>query len=122
MADDDDGGQEPITRVMLPTPPERRWWTVDPAAVTLRQLLSHTSGLAPWRSLFHVTGPVPPAPPAPDPVGRPDRCDAALAAIRSYPFVDRPGAAIRYSDLGFILLGTIVERCDGVPLDAALAA
>lgn len=116
-----DGGQEPITRVMLPTPPERRWWTVDPAAVTVAQLLAHTSGLVPWRSLFHVIGPVPPPPPAPDPVARPDRLDAALAAIRTYPFVDRPGAAIRYSDIGFILLGTIVERLDGVALDEALA-
>ena len=112
-----DGGQEPFTRVMLPTPPGRRWWLVDPATVTIRQLLTHTSGLAPWRTLFQVTGPTPPEPPAPDPVGIAERWAAAEAAIRTYPFVDRPGATIRYSDLGFILLGMLAVRLEGRPLD-----
>jgi CubicO group peptidase (beta-lactamase class C family) len=115
-----DGGQEPLTRAMLPTPRERRWWLVDPAGVSVRQLLTHTSGLAPWRSLFQVAGPMPPSPPADDPVDRADRRDAALAAIRTYPFVDRPGAAIRYSDLGFILLGMAAARLSGDPLEAVI--
>ena len=113
-----DGGQEPLTRVRLPTPRERRSWLVDPAAVTVRQLLSHTSGLAPWRSLFDVLGPVPPPPGNIDPVTREERWATAEAAIRTYPFVDRPGASVRYSDLGFILLGMLAVRLTGRPFDA----
>ena len=113
-----DGGQEPLTRVMLPTPPERRWWLIDPAEVTVRQLLSHTSGLAPWRSLFDVVGPVPPPAGDADPVTAAERWAAAEAAIRTYPFVDRPGASSRYSDLGFMLLGMLAVRLGGRPLDA----
>jgi serine-type D-Ala-D-Ala carboxypeptidase len=116
-----DGGQEPLTRVKIPTPPERRWWSVDPATVIIRQLLAHTSGLAPWRSLFQVAGPTPPPPGTPDDVGRGERQDAVLAAIRTFPFVDRPGSSIRYSDLGFILLGVVVERIHGQALDDVVA-
>jgi len=117
-----DGGQEPLTRVMQPTPPERRWWLVDPAVVTVRQLLSHTSGLAPWRSLFDVVGPIPPPAGERDPVSVVDRWAAAGAAIRTYPFVDRPGASIRYSDIGFILLGMLAVQAAGEPLDALVRA
>jgi CubicO group peptidase (beta-lactamase class C family) len=89
--------------------------------VTVRQLLTHTSGLPPWRTLFQVIGPMPPEPPAADPVTVAERWAAAEAALRTYPFVDRPGAAIRYSDLGFILLGMLAARLVGRPLDRLLA-
>jgi serine-type D-Ala-D-Ala carboxypeptidase len=115
-----DGGQEPLTYRFLPTPPERVGWTVDPASVTLRQLLAHASGLAPWRALFEVAGPVPPPPGEPDPVGAAARSRAAVAATCASAFVDRPGRAIRYSDLGFVLLGEVVARLRGAPLDAVV--
>jgi CubicO group peptidase (beta-lactamase class C family) len=35
-----------------------------------------------------------------------------------YPFVDRPGRAYAYSDLGYMLLGETVRRLHGEPLDA----
>lgn len=115
-----DGGQEPLTRAMLPTPAERVGWLVDPARVTFRQLLSHTSGLAPWRAVFEACGPAPPPPDQPDPVSVERRRAAGLSAVCGYPFVDRPGRAIGYSDLGFMLLGEAVLRLTLVPLDDAI--
>ena len=43
---------------------------------------------------------------------------AAIRAVAGYPFVDRPGRAFAYSDLGFMLLGETVRRVRGAPLDA----
>ena len=43
--------------------------------------------------------------------------DAVLARIMAEPLVREPGKEIEYSDLGFILLGEIVERLTGDPLD-----
>jgi CubicO group peptidase (beta-lactamase class C family) len=113
-----EGGQEPLTRRRLPTPSERAGWTADPAAVTFRQLLTHTSGLAPWRSVFEAAGPVPPEPGAADPVDPVIRHAAAIEAVVAYPFVDRPGRAFAYSDLGFMLLGETLRRLHGTSLDA----
>ena len=96
-----DGGQEPLSRRMLPVPADRADWTVDPAEVTFRQLLTHTGGLAPWRSVFR---------------------DGGLEAVYGYPFVARPGTEFHYSDLGFMLLGEAVARLFRAPLDAAMQA
>ena len=117
-----DGGQDPLTWEPLPVPPERASWTVDPAAVTYRQLLTHTSGLAPWRSIFEAAGPTPPPPRSPDPVTVDERWSAALAAISGSPFVARPGGEVHYSDLGFMLLGMAVARRFGRALPEAMQA
>ncbi len=50
------GGQDPHTLQALPPDPALAGGTVDPAAITFRQLLTHTSGLAPWRDLFTWPG------------------------------------------------------------------
>ena len=96
-----DGGQEPLSRRRLPTPPERAGWTVDPTMVTFRQLLTHTSGMAPWRSAFD---------------------DGGLDAVCRYRFVARPGEECHYSDLGFMLVGKSVSRVFGAPLEVAMQA
>lgn len=114
-----DGGQEPLSGRSLPTPEDRAGWRVDPATITFRQLLSHTSGLAPWRSVFRETGPAPPPPNEPDPVGIEERWAAGLAAISRYQFVARPGEECRYSDLGYMLLGMAASRAAGMPLHQA---
>jgi CubicO group peptidase (beta-lactamase class C family) len=41
-----------------------------------------------------------------------------LVRIFAEPIAAEPGARVEYSDLGFILLGEIVERLTGMPLDA----
>lgn len=109
-----DGGQDPHSKAQLPTPPEAQGQTADPARVTLRMLLTHTSGLAPWRDVFRAAGPPPSPPDEVDPVPRAERWANALRALCAYPFVGQPGeGVVRYSDLGLMLLGEVVARLDG---------
>ena len=123
-----DGGQDPHTREMMPYPDELRDQRVDPTRVTLRQLLTHTSGLAPWRDIYMTVGMTvgnpPPPPDQPDPLARSARWQRALSVINHYPFVGHPGdGVVRYSDLGLILLGDVITRLDGRPseLDVVLS-
>jgi CubicO group peptidase (beta-lactamase class C family) len=61
--------------------------------VTVEQLLTHTAGLPPWWPLYCEAS---------------DR-DAALDRAQLLPLASQPGTAWRYSDLGLILAGRIVE-------------
>jgi CubicO group peptidase (beta-lactamase class C family) len=89
-------------------------------AVTVRHLLTHSSGLRPWRAYFDDLrerelrrGERLLATPA----GR----EAIIGRIaRSAPVHDAGEAAV-YGDLGFIVLGAVVERIAGEPLDAFCA-
>ncbi len=119
-----EGGQDPHTKQRLPTPPERVGETVDPASVTFFHLLTHTSGLPPWRDIYNAAGDVPPLPYQPDPVGRTLRWVRALKALCICPFVAQPGEGVRYSDIGVMLLGEAVSRLHGTPgeLDRAIQA
>lgn len=119
-----DGGMDPHDKVQLPTPDDKRGVLVNPAQVTLRHLLTHTSGLPPWRDVFNAASETPPpAPHLPDPIGRARRWQNALDAITHYPFVSQPDGIVRYSDIGLILLGEAVARLDGRAgqLDAVIA-
>ncbi|XWX03153.1 serine hydrolase domain-containing protein [Aggregatilineales bacterium SYSU G02658] len=116
------GGQDPHSKQLLPTPPHLRGRTVDPNRVTFRHLLTHTSGLAPWRALYAEIGDAPPPPAQPDPLDRATRWQRGLAALWKTPFVDHPDKGVHYSDLGLILLAESIQRLTGQPLDAALAA
>ena len=71
-------------------------------AITLRQLLTHTSGLRAG------------LPPREDWQGK----EGALKAACAEPLPVKPGTAYRYSDINFILLGFVVERICGSTLDA----
>jgi CubicO group peptidase (beta-lactamase class C family) len=70
--------------------------------VTVRHLLTHSSGLPAWRPLFQTAR------------GR----DAIVAAAAAQGLERPPGSASVYSDLGFILLGQLVEDVAGARLDA----
>jgi len=72
------------------------------AHITIRMLLLHDSGL-PWHRDFYK-----------DAKGK----DAILARAMAEPLVREPGKQVEYSDLGFILLGEIIERLTGESLDA----
>jgi CubicO group peptidase (beta-lactamase class C family) len=72
--------------------------------VTVRHLLTHSSGMPAWRPLYKEA-----ASPA-----------AAIALVYSTPLDTLPGVRMVYSDLGAMLLGKIVERVSGQPLDAYL--
>jgi CubicO group peptidase (beta-lactamase class C family) len=69
--------------------------------VTLRHLLTHTSGLPAWKK-FHSQG-----------LGREEVVARVLATERERPV----GSRYVYSDLGFITLGEIVERVTGEGLE-----
>ena len=71
------------------------------AAVTVRMLLNHTSGLPPFIALWRVS-----ATPA-----------ASVASIAAEPLRRPPGTAAEYSDLNAILLGVILEQVGGASLD-----
>jgi CubicO group peptidase (beta-lactamase class C family) len=70
-------------------------------AITVRHLLTHTSGLPAWRPLYLLDE------------GGPGR---ALETIAAQPLEQEPGARVVYSDLGFITLGFILQRVAGAPL------
>lgn len=72
--------------------------------VTIRQLITHTSGLQPDISL------------KPDWSGY----DAAIKLACAEKLATKPGEKIVYSDTGPILLGEIVRRISGKPLDQFL--
>jgi uncharacterized protein YbbC (DUF1343 family) len=73
--------------------------------ITLRHLLTHTSGLRP----------IPPL------AGEWSGEAAALKAVCDDALLSPPGARFIYSDAGFILLGEIVRRASGAALDEFFA-
>lgn len=103
------GGQNPHT---LERESASNTGAVDPKQVTFKHLLTHTSGLAPWRDIFLNVGDTPPLPPLKDPISRQTRITKALALIAEYDFVSQIDEKVNYSDLGMILLGESVARID----------
>ncbi|HEX6534696.1 MAG TPA: serine hydrolase [Gemmatimonadaceae bacterium] len=74
-------------------------------SITVRHLLSHSAGLVQWQPLYyHASSPA-----------------ETYRVIRDMPLEWGVGEARHYSDLGFMLLGYIVERVSGERLDAFLA-
>ncbi|RKT52129.1 serine hydrolase domain-containing protein [Saccharothrix australiensis] len=71
------------------------------AAITVEQLLTHTSGLEPWLPLWSDHPDVP----------------ARIKAVMDVAPKTSPGTAYAYSDLNLITLGVLVERITGKPLD-----
>ncbi len=74
--------------------------------ITLRQLLTHRAGLVEWQPLYLASG------------SRDEAIDLAARLPLHYG-VDE---ARHYSDLGFVLLGAVVETVTGQRLDAAVAS
>lgn len=70
----------------------------DKQMITVRELLTHTSGLPAWRPLYLLTE---------------DQPDRAAGAIASLDLEYKPGTRVVYSDLGFIALGILLERMTG---------
>jgi CubicO group peptidase (beta-lactamase class C family) len=109
-----DGGVNPHTGQTLPPDPRFAGQTPARNAVTVRHLFTHTAGLAPWRKLYSTP------PPAPshgqlEPQQRAEYWGRALALICDAPLIAPVGQAVRYSDLGFLLLGEVLMRLEGRP-------
>jgi CubicO group peptidase (beta-lactamase class C family) len=82
---------------------------------TVRELLTHRSGLPGWRPLYErldVRGTAPGLSGGDHPVKQ-----QVLQMIRDEPLIYACGARSVYSDLGFILLAFLVERLCGMALD-----
>lgn len=73
----------------------------DKDGITVRELLTHSSGLPAWRPLYIIA--------------KGER-DGAIGAIANQPLEYKPGERVVYSDLGFIVLGILLERLTGKPL------
>lgn len=115
-----DGGQNPHTKIQEAVDPEYAGQTVAPATVTCWHLLTHTSGLPPWRDVYTVAPP-PTVSPETDAWPPTKRRNAALERLCTYPFVAPPDTGVRYSDVGLMLLDEAVARLHGTPGDLATA-
>lgn len=73
--------------------------------ITIRQLLNHTSGLNEWQPLYyHAHNEV-----------------ETYHYICQLPLEYKVGAGRHYSDLGFMMLGYLIEKVSGQPLDVFLS-
>ncbi|MGH9927761.1 MAG: serine hydrolase domain-containing protein [Pyrinomonadaceae bacterium] len=70
----------------------------DKQAITVSQLLTHTSGLPAWRPLYILAA---------------GERQLAISAIANLELEYPPGTRVVYSDLGFIVLGSLLERLTG---------
>ena len=70
----------------------------DKQTIRVGQLLTHSSGLPAWQPLYILTA------------GERDR---TLSAIANLELEYQPGTRVVYSDLGFIVLGQLLERLTG---------
>ncbi|HZY39290.1 MAG TPA: serine hydrolase domain-containing protein [Mucilaginibacter sp.] len=75
--------------------------TPDKSAITIRHLLTHTAGLYEWYPLYY----------------RASNKQETFKLIGELPLHFPVGAERRYSDLGFTVLGEIVEVVSGMSLD-----
>jgi CubicO group peptidase (beta-lactamase class C family) len=73
----------------------------DKAAITIRHLLTHTAGLYEWYPLYY----------------RAHNKQEAFKLIGELPLAFPVGAQRKYSDLGFTILGEIIEIVSGQSLD-----
>ncbi len=73
-------------------------------SITVRHLLTHSSGLVQWQPLYYHAA----------------NAGEVYDVIRRMPLAWGVGDARHYSDLGFMLLGYIVERVSGQSLDRFL--
>jgi serine-type D-Ala-D-Ala carboxypeptidase len=71
----------------------------DKRAVTVRHLLTHTSGLPAWQPLYLSAG-----------------ADRVLETIAAQPLERAPGERVVYSDLGFITLGLLAQSVTNTQL------
>lgn len=96
-------------RVQLDAPARQylpRWRAPGTDSVTVRHLLTHSSGLPAWRPLYKEAW----------------SAEEAMAQVYATAPDTAPGMQYVYSDLGFILLGELVAHVSGVPLDSYVLA
>lgn len=96
-------------QVELDAPVQRylpEWTGANKERVTVRQLMTHSSGLPAHRTLWLES----------------ESAEEARRIVLATPLDTLPGTRYVYSDLGAMLAGWIIERVSGGPLDAYLAS
>jgi CubicO group peptidase (beta-lactamase class C family) len=83
----------------------------DKADITLRQLLNHSSGLPDYRPYYNSVRKRPVE----------ERVEAIRMAVRQTPLMHPIGQVEIYSDIGFMILGWIIESVSGKRLDHFVA-
>lgn len=86
----------------------RRWLPELPEAddaITLRQVLTHSSGLVDYEDLMPA-----------DATGQISDQGVLELLVREPRLYFAPGSQYRYSNSGYVLLGLVVERASGMPL------
>lgn len=73
----------------------------DKKKITIRHLLTHTSGLFEWYPLYYFS----------------NKRASTFSFIKQLPLKYPVGEGRHYSDLGFTLLGEIIENVSGKPLE-----
>ncbi|MGM9600661.1 MAG: serine hydrolase domain-containing protein [Faecousia sp.] len=86
--------QDPVS-LFFPEAPADKW------DITLFQLLTHTSGIDPHFFLWDYVG------------GK----EHPAEVILNHTLICKPGTEVRYSCMGFILLGKILEKIYDAPID-----
>ncbi len=79
----------------------------DKQSITIRQLLSHTSGLPDYRPYYKELAEIP----------RSERKGSLRSLLLSEELIHEPGEASLYSDVGFMILEWLVEVTAQKPLD-----
>jgi CubicO group peptidase (beta-lactamase class C family) len=94
-------------RIALDSPAVRYLpaWSGGNDAVTVRHLLTHSAGLPAGRPYFRTAA----------------TREEAVAQLLATPPDSAPGARYLYSDIGFLLLGQLVEAVRRQPLDQVVA-
>jgi CubicO group peptidase (beta-lactamase class C family) len=81
----------------------------DKKKINLKQLLAHTSGLPAYRPYYQLWSPN----------WSRKHQQSIVEQILAEPLITSPGTTCHYSDLGFILLGAIIEEHSGIQLEQA---
>jgi CubicO group peptidase (beta-lactamase class C family) len=75
--------------------------TPEKKYITLRHLLTHTSGIFDWYPMYY----------------RASNRQETFSLIANLPLADSIGKHRKYSDLGFTILGQVIENVSGMPLE-----
>lgn len=86
---------DPVSRYV------KAFGTPDKKDITIRHLLTHTAGLYEWYPLYY----------------RAVNKEESYRLIAQLPLMFPVGAQRRYSDLGFVILGEIIETVSGMSLE-----
>ncbi|RJR22469.1 MAG: serine hydrolase [Desulfobacteraceae bacterium] len=80
------------------------------ASISIRNLLSHSSGMSAWQPFYKTLKHLP----------LPQRKPLLRKIIADIPLAERPGTETIYSDLGFMILEWVIETVTGKTLDVFL--